>query len=325
MAIRGVNLGGWLVLERWITPSLFQGTPATDEFTLMQSLGEHAKERLEMHRRTFITESDFAWLAARGIETVRIPVGYWIFGDEPPFIEHYNYLDRAFDWATTHNLKILIDLHAAPGSQNGWDHSGRSGDINWHKHTEHQEKSLNTIARLAKRYGSHSHLWGIEVLNEPHWDIPKKTLAAYYEKAYKIIRSHTPDSVAVVISDAFRPYDWDDVLARPQFTNTLLDRHFYQCFDDADKSLDIPGHLHKAEKQWCDDIKNLQASKPVIAGEWSLALDGEVSPEDRAAYAKAELAAMNDTAAWFFWTYKTEESPEWDLRKSATLLGLKPE
>ena len=23
--LRGVNLGGWLVLEKWITPSLFEG------------------------------------------------------------------------------------------------------------------------------------------------------------------------------------------------------------------------------------------------------------------------------------------------------------
>ncbi|MCY0903238.1 MAG: glucan 1,3-beta-glucosidase, partial [Firmicutes bacterium] len=29
--IRGVNLGGWLVLERWMTPSLFAGLDAKDE------------------------------------------------------------------------------------------------------------------------------------------------------------------------------------------------------------------------------------------------------------------------------------------------------
>ena len=26
--LRGVNLGGWLVLEKWITPSLFEGLQA---------------------------------------------------------------------------------------------------------------------------------------------------------------------------------------------------------------------------------------------------------------------------------------------------------
>lgn len=325
MAIRGVNLGGWLVLERWITPSLFKGTDATDEFTLMQALGDRGQDILSEHHRSFISEPDFAWLAAHGIEAVRIPVGYWIFGGEAPYIKGIEHLDSAFHWAAAHHLKVVIDLHAAPGSQNGWDHSGRSGDMGWHKDSAHQQKSLDVLEKLAERYGRNPQLYGIEVLNEPHWEIPKKTLAKFYEDAYKIIRKHAPDSVAVIISDAFRPYDWGDVLASPLFTNVMLDRHFYQCFDDNDKALDIPGHVHKAEKQWCEDVDALQTLKPVIAGEWSLALDGEVTPEERAIYAKAELAAMDRTTAWFFWTYKTEESPEWDLRRSAILLGLKPE
>ena len=42
--MRGVNLGGWLVLEPWITPSLFEPfinatNPAVDEYTFTQILG----------------------------------------------------------------------------------------------------------------------------------------------------------------------------------------------------------------------------------------------------------------------------------------------
>jgi len=40
--VRGVNLGGWLVLEPWITPSIFQQFDGSrgivDEYTLTQSL-----------------------------------------------------------------------------------------------------------------------------------------------------------------------------------------------------------------------------------------------------------------------------------------------
>jgi glucan 1,3-beta-glucosidase len=34
--IRGVNLGGWFVLEPWITPSIFEATPdnVVDEYTM---------------------------------------------------------------------------------------------------------------------------------------------------------------------------------------------------------------------------------------------------------------------------------------------------
>ncbi len=31
MFIKGVNLGNWLVLEKWMSPSLFAGTDAADE------------------------------------------------------------------------------------------------------------------------------------------------------------------------------------------------------------------------------------------------------------------------------------------------------
>ena len=322
--MRGVNLGGWLILEKWITPSLFAGTNATDEFSLMQALGDRAQTVMHEHHRTFITEPDFAWLAAHGIEAVRIPVGYWIFGDEPPFVGSIASLDGAFHWAAAHKLKVLLDVHAAPGSQNGWDHSGKSGHLGWHTDRRNIDRTLEFVQKLAERYGHNPQLWGIELLNEPHWAVPKKTLARYYEAAYKIVRDRTPEEVFVVISDAFRPYDWADVLPAPLYTNVLLDRHFYQCFDDADKALDVPGHLQKCSVDWSQEVAGLQLQKPVIAGEWSLALDGEVQPEDLAAYATAELAALEHTAAWFFWTYKTEDSPEWDMRRSANLLGLTP-
>ena len=53
---RGVNLGGWLVLEKWITPSLYAGVQAEDEYTLCQTLGKaKASERLKRHRETWIT------------------------------------------------------------------------------------------------------------------------------------------------------------------------------------------------------------------------------------------------------------------------------
>jgi hypothetical protein len=44
--VRGLNIGGWLVLEPWITPSIFtsvdQSLGIVDEFTLTQKLGSAA-------------------------------------------------------------------------------------------------------------------------------------------------------------------------------------------------------------------------------------------------------------------------------------------
>jgi len=72
--IRGVNLGNWLVLEKWMSPKLFDGTDAEDEFHLCADLDQAARrERLKVHRDSYITERDFTYLASHGIEAVRIP------------------------------------------------------------------------------------------------------------------------------------------------------------------------------------------------------------------------------------------------------------
>jgi glucan 1,3-beta-glucosidase len=39
------------------------------------------------------------------------------------------YFLKAIKWARKYGLRINIDLHALPGSQNGWNHSGRLGTI----------------------------------------------------------------------------------------------------------------------------------------------------------------------------------------------------
>src|ERR1051325_8738108 len=106
--MRGVNLGGWLVLERWIKPSLFRGLKAQDETAFCKELGEKKAARLQNHWRNFISEEDFEWIANRGLTAVRIPVGYWVFGDVEPYIGAIQYLDWAVRTAEKYKLRVLI-------------------------------------------------------------------------------------------------------------------------------------------------------------------------------------------------------------------------
>ncbi|KAJ7720769.1 glycoside hydrolase superfamily [Mycena metata] len=130
--VRGVNFGGWLVPEPWITPSLFDNTgnsAIVDEWTFGQ-LQSHstALAALTTHWNTWTTESNFTAIAAAGLNHVRLPIGYWAFEVGPagePYIQgQLPYLTKAITWATNHNLKLIIDLHGAPDSQNGFDNSG---------------------------------------------------------------------------------------------------------------------------------------------------------------------------------------------------------
>ena len=144
MEIKGVNLGNWLVLEKWMSPGLWRGTTAEDEYYLPRQLSKEAYEaRIKIHRSEYISERDFARIAEMGMNTVRIPVPYFIFGDREPFIGCIEELDKAFDWAEKYDLKILIDLHTAPMSQNGFDNGGLSGVCKWAQLPDEVEFVLN--------------------------------------------------------------------------------------------------------------------------------------------------------------------------------------
>ena len=352
--LRGVNLGGWLVLEKWMTPSLFEGLAATDETSWCVELGRKVPERLRAHWASFITREDFAWLADAGINAVRIPVGHWILG--PPYPWHPRYgslpepfitggievLDRALDHAAEFGLGVIIDLHAAAGCQNGFDNGGMKDVCDWAGDSAFVDHSVELLGRLAARYRAHRALRGIEVLNEPRWDVPTALLKDYYQRAYDAIRTHCPPGrVAVVFHDGFRPHgEFGDFFVSGRFDDVLFDVHRYQCFERADLDLDLAGHLHKAAVLWRNEAVQIQRELgiPAIAGEWSLGLDLKAVSlwaegpfnhaldrldrfgEDVAlrAYAAAQLLAFEHYSGWFFWSYRTETTPAWSLRDCVT-------
>ena len=323
-ALRGVNLGGWLVLEKWLTPSLFNGLVANDERSFCVEVGARKRELLREHRETFITESDFAWLAAQGINAVRLPVGHWVFGSVEPYVGCIEYVDRAFEYAERQGLLVVLDLHTAPGSQNGAGHSGQRGRVGWHENTQNIAETVDVLARLAERYGKRPSLWGIELLNEPSEQIPKSVLINFYQVAYERVRDQAHPEVKVIIADQFRPYAWQDQLASQPYENTVQDSHFYQAFGYFEKRMTIEQHITKVTDEWSRIIKEATRSKPLIIGEWSLGLDDaayagmNVTQRNAAtrAYGTAQLATFERAAGWFFWTYKKEQSDHWDFRHS---------
>jgi len=319
--LRGVNLGGWLVLEPWITPSLFKDTSAPDEFTYCDEASPERFHKLKEHHKTWITKNDFEWIAAQGFEAVRIPVGYWIFGNINPYVGAISYLDRAFDWADEYGLKVVLCLHGAPGSQNGEMHSGRSGTAAWADDPTNIEVSLQTIIKLAERYKGRRSLLGIEVLNEPSSAIPRRQLTRYYRSAYSAIRLLCGPRVWVIFDDRFKPVRWQWVLHWPARRNALLDHHHYQAFTPQDKALDIAGHLAKVQRVgWL--LRLIGWHRRLIVGEWSAALDpqslqslqgGELTAAYKV-YVQAQTKAFRAADAWFYWTYRTEDTGPWNLR-----------
>jgi glucan 1,3-beta-glucosidase len=321
---RGVNLGGWLVLERWITPSVFAGVDAGDEYTLGEKLGKRAAaERLSRHREKWITEDDLRWLAGRGINAVRLPVTYGALEENPPFITATESLGWAFRTAQAHKLGVLLDLHGVPGSQNGWDHSGKAGSLGWHTNAKNIEHSLEILEGLAAFCKNYDNLLGIELVNEPHADVPTTVLRSFYQKGYERIRKHVPaNRAAVVFHDGFRPNDWSEFMPGPNEQNIIMDRHLYQCFTAEDQKREIHDQIGLAVKGRKEELERISKRHRWIVGEWSCGLPNKALGRGKGldldaamrAYGAAQLLTYGRTEGWFFWTYRTEKGGGWSFR-----------
>lgn len=79
--INGVNLGNWLVLEKWMKPELFEDCGEEDEIWMHRTMEPEALEvLLKKHRDSYVTVEDFREIARRGYNLVRIPVRILFLG-----------------------------------------------------------------------------------------------------------------------------------------------------------------------------------------------------------------------------------------------------
>ncbi len=315
-ALKGINIGGWLVLERWITPTLFQGTAATTERELTAEKGGRA--RIRQHQETFITEQDIAWIASQKFQLLRVPVGYWIFGDDPDFVGSIDRLDWLVRVAKKYGLQVLIDLHGAPGAHNHQHHNGGAVRVaNWLTDTESQEKTIAALEAIARRYRTSKTVWGIELLNEPLGGRFGVRLAWFYRRAYRAVVKVARPGTHIVFSDAYRPWLLLNTFGwfRQREFPVVMDMHVYYVFGARNKRRNLAQHLGMVRRsKW--RLKIMAIFQPVMVGEWSAALPYGVSIERAAEYANLQIAAYESTVAWCYWTYKTGGSGHWDYRKS---------
>lgn len=275
-------------------PELFEGTGAEDEVWLNRKMNPaELKEKMKEHRDTFITEQDFAFIKEQEIWLLRIPVPYFIFGDQPPFNGCVEYLDKAFDWAEKYGLQILIDLHTVPGSQNGYDNGGLTGVCKWCKNPEEVEFALTVLERLAKRYGQREGLYGIEVLNEPisflvyatapstgkavdkeeakgSGYVPLPFLENFYRNAYRRLRKILPENKTIVFHDGFRLRHWGKFFRKEHMKKVVLDTHIYIFAMESFVPIHMPWVYQIYIKSQQRLIERIQRDVPVVVGEWCI-------------------------------------------------------
>ena len=206
--VSGTSLGGWLVLEPWLTPSLFyqflgsdlrygpdinkiREKTGMDQKSFCTALGpKEANRQLRRHWKLWLTEQHIADIAQSGATHVRIPVGDWMW--EPYDIYDkveggvrcndgaIEELDRALKLCEKYGMKALLDMHAWVGSQNGLDNSGETKFVRWA-----EKFDSGTSGEMYAPKGTFDHWafkgwdwiinstadWGMamQLINEQHW------------------------------------------------------------------------------------------------------------------------------------------------------------
>ncbi|KAI0035937.1 glycoside hydrolase family 5 protein [Vararia minispora EC-137] len=291
--IYGVNLGGWLVTEPLSSvPALYQKYPGTiDEWTLSQAMAADTASgglnQLEDHYKSFITEQDFAQIAAAGLNYVRIPLGYWAIETRQgePFLAKtsWNYFLKAINWARKYGIRINLDFHSVPGSQNGWNHSGRLGTISFLNGTmgyANAQRTLDYIRIIAEfisqpQYSSVVTMLGI--INEPRAIfISNENVQRFYGEAYSIVRTASGYGAGkgpiVSLHDAFNGLPWWAGWG-PGADRLALDYHPYVAFDKPQPVDSITNHVTLPCTRWGNQLnQSMSAFGMTAAGEFSNAI-----------------------------------------------------
>ncbi|TVY39426.1 Glucan 1,3-beta-glucosidase [Lachnellula subtilissima] len=286
--LRGVNLGGWLVLEEWMNADLFQDTLAIDEYSFSST--SNASEALAEHWATFITQDDIASLVGTGINALRIPIGFWAYDNaNTPYHQGQDaYLEKAIGWAKQYNMSVWVDCHGSPGSQNGYSSSGRAGFVNWQQGTN-LNRSTSVLETIAAKYGAEEYagvVVGIELTNEPMAGGPNDlgVTRQWTKDAYAAVKAKVANpNLQIIMHDAYAGVDsWiptAEALIGKGPKTFAMDTHLYQLYTAADNALDQSQHINKA-CGWSTALSTANAVVPTYVGEWSTSTNICVNPDN---------------------------------------------
>ncbi|KAL2816232.1 glycoside hydrolase superfamily [Aspergillus cavernicola] len=285
--IRGVNLGGWLSLEPWITPSMFDGysSDVIDEYTLTEQLGDSAASTLEKHYANFITEQDFVDIRDAGLDHLRIQFSYWAVDpiDGEPYVPKisWRYLLRAIEYCRKYGLRVNLDPHGIQGSQNGFSHSGRQGSINWLNGDDgdkNAQLSLDFHQKVSKffsqdRYKNVVTIYGLA--NEPYMlslDIEK--VLNWTTKAAELVQDNGITAYVAFHDGFLNLSKWKSMLKNGP-AGLLLDTHQYTIFNTAQIVLNHTAKVNLVCNDWYAMIGEINTTSagwgPTICGEFSQA------------------------------------------------------
>lgn len=312
--LRGVNLGGWMLQESFMSPI----PGGWDEFRMRATLTDRfgarrAEALIDTFQDAWITEQDFARMAAAGLNCVRLPI-YWqnhlhedgAFKRLPDGSIDFSRIDWVVRTAKRHGLYTILDLHGAPGSQNGRDHAGdQRGPLLWDS-PEYRAMTKSLWRELARHYRDEPAVAGYDLLNEPartnkakQWD---QTIIDFMGELYAEVRAVDPHHVVFFSIWSEHTHIGNLTVGK---SNYVLAYHWYvyRLFLERGGTEDefwrerVTSHARISRDTY---------GAPVFIGEFSFK-DGPAAWGER-----LEMMTRHGLD-WAKWSYKTRAASQWGL------------
>uniref|UniRef100_A0A7N1A8R5 Mannan endo-1,4-beta-mannosidase n=1 Tax=Kalanchoe fedtschenkoi TaxID=63787 RepID=A0A7N1A8R5_KALFE len=308
-------------------PSVFHMTVVGNmhgEYQVTNGYGPNATKVMNEHWATYIVEDDFKFIASNGLNAVRIPIGWWIASDPNPPKPYVGgslaALDRAFKWAEKYKLKVVIDLHAAPGSQNGDEHSSsRDGSLEWGQTDASIQTTVDVIEFLASRYSRSPSLYGVQLLNEPRAPgVTLEMLSKFYRAGYEAVRRHS-SSAYVIMANRLGPHEETELfpLASGR-TGSVVDIHYYNLFwAEVFNNMTVQQNIDFLKTNRSAQLSEVTTANgpPIFIGEWVAEwMVSGATKEDYRLFAEAQLEVWGRASfGWAYWTLKNVNN-HWSLQ-----------
>ncbi|MEJ2049367.1 MAG: cellulase family glycosylhydrolase [Calditrichota bacterium] len=253
-----------------------------------------ARQFWKEYHHNYITREDILFLKKIGINTVRVPLNYRLFTPEDhPEIwidTGFKLLDKLVNWCRDADIKIILDMHCAPGGQTG-DNIDDSWGWPWlFESDESQNRTVEVWQKIAQRYSKESIILGYDLLNEavPHWDEVQKyngEVEPLYRKITQAIRA--VDRNHIIFIGGRRWNTLFDIFGAPFDSNLVYTFHKYW---DTVNQASIQPFLDFRDK----------FNVPIWLGESGENSDGWID--------SCTVLMEKNGIGWTYWPYKKMES-----------------
>lgn len=317
VSLRGVNLGGWLLIETWMTPADSSGLP--DNYSIIQTLDNRfgvATEQslIKTYEQSWITTADLDNIRAEGMNVIRVPVWWANFEtlNGQWRSDAFDMLDWVVSQAAARGIYTIIDMHGVVGAQSTSQDTGQQNLNAYWSSSADQTATNQVMMNIAAHYNGNPNVAAYDLMNEP-MNAPSNQAAVNAQNSiYQAVRSQDPSHICI-LEGTFGNWNWS-MLPPPStfgWSNVVYEMHEYQWNGTASQ-------VENGAVNQVNDFKNHQSyNVPDYIGEFNdFAYGTDVWQFTTNQY-------NNNNINWTVWAYKSTQG-NWGLYETRSNLPAIP-